>query len=201
VQFTVSEFVTWLGTQTVSRTITHIQQHHTDVPGYQHFTGNNYFALQAWMAKDHVELKKWPDIGQHFSIFPDGTVVTGRSLDADPTCISKANSGGICIENVGNFDVGGDKMTLSHRQATLRVTAALLIRFPGIPRNDRGIVYHHWFNKAGARTTGTDAVKSCPGSAFFGGNTVEAFNANFLPAVLALIPVAVHARPGPGLTA
>lgn len=182
--FTVPELVAWLDEQTVTRTITHVQQHHTFSPGYAHFKGNDHFRLQAGMEREHIETNGWGGIGQHFSIFPDGAVVTGRPLNSNPICILKANSGGICIENVGNFDVGKDTMKPAQRQAILRVTAALLIRFPQIPRNDTGIVYHHWFDLNGHRSTAGHPQKTCPGTGFFGGNKVAAFNANFLPQVL-----------------
>ena len=46
------------------------------------------------------------------------------------------------------------------------------------------IVYHHWFNlSTGERNNGAGTNKSCPGTAFFGGNKVPDCEANFLPLV------------------
>jgi hypothetical protein len=33
------------------------------------------------MKECHVQQNGWADIGQHLSIFPDGTIVTGRSFE------------------------------------------------------------------------------------------------------------------------
>ena len=59
------------------------------------------------------------------------------------------------------------------------------------------IVYHHWYDlDTGKRTNGTGNTKTCPGTAFFGGNTTEAAAANFIPLVVAaLTGVAVPAPP------
>ena len=58
----------------------------------------------------HVTYNGWNDIGQHFTIFPDGLILTGRSLEKSPACIYGQNANAICIENLGNFDLGGDQM-------------------------------------------------------------------------------------------
>ncbi len=131
----------------------------------------------------HTVVNGWQDIGQHFSIFPDGMIVTGRDLETSPACIFGFNSNAICIENVGNFDHGGDTMRPEQRAAIIRVTAALCKRFR-IPVNANRIVYHHWFDLGtGERTNGSGSTKSCPGTNFFGGNKVSDAETNFLPLV------------------
>lgn len=181
---TISEFEGWIAATSVTRTIRTIQQHHTWAPNYAHFTGSNHFILQRNMKHHHVANNGWSDIGQHFTIFPDGTVMTGRPLNTAPACIFGNNAGGVCIESLGNFDTGGDQMATSQRDAIIGVTRALLARFSGIPHDDTGIVYHHWFNlSTGARNNGSGGNKSCPGTAFFGGNKVADFRAHFLPLV------------------
>ncbi len=184
----VAEFENWLPGVTVARTITFIQQHHTWLPNYAGFHGDNHFTMQRNMKHHHVSNNGWSDIGQHFTIFPDGMILTGRPLNNAPACIFGNNAKALCIESVGDFDIGQNQMTAAQRDSILRVTAAMLRRFSMIPRNDRGIVYHHWFDlNTGARLNGGGSSKSCPGTAFFGGNTLAAFNANFLPAVLAVM--------------
>ena len=64
-----------------------IQQHHTFIPSYIHFTGMNHFDWQLVMKKYHVNENGWADIGEHFAIFPDGEIVTGRSMETSPACI------------------------------------------------------------------------------------------------------------------
>jgi hypothetical protein len=184
---TPDEFEGWLKTQNVARTILTVQQHHTAVPEYVHFEGNNHFEMQRGMRSFHINSNGWIDIGQHFSIFPDGMIVTGRSLERSPACIFGNNQNSLCIENVGNFDVGKDIMRQEQRTAILRVTAALCKRFR-LPANANRIVYHHWYDlNTGARTNGTGVTKTCPGTGFFGGNKVADAEANFLPQVDALV--------------
>ena len=178
-----AEFETWIVEQNVARTVLNIQEHHTWSPNYTHFKGNNHFELQKGMQDFHTVVNGWQDIGQHFSIFPDGMIVTGRNLEISPACIYGNNSESICIENVGNFDKDGDTMTSEQRNAIIRVTAALCRRFR-VPVNSSRIVYHHWFDlNTGARTNGSGVTKTCPGTHFFGGNKVEDAEKNFLPLV------------------
>ncbi|MBK8922693.1 MAG: amidase [Saprospirales bacterium] len=185
---TTNEFEAWITQQNVARTVLFIQEHHTFVPNYLHFKNDNHFDLQKGMQHFHQSVNGWLDIAQHFSIFPDGMVVTGRNLEIAPACIYRFNAHSICIENVGNFDADGDQMRPEQREAIVRVTAALCKRF-NVPVNTDRIVYHHWFDlKTGARTNGSGATKTCPGTThFFGGNTVENARQHFLPLVDAVV--------------
>ncbi len=185
-RMTPDEFTGWIARQSVTRLVNHLQLHHTWVPNYSHFNGSNHFERQAAMKRSHVQERGFADIGQHFSIFPDGDILTGRPLNQGPACITNHNSGGICIENVGDFDAGRDTMHPAQKSAIVKVAAALLKRFSTITPDDGHIVYHHWF-----------AAKSCPGSAFFGGNTKAAFNAHFLPLLKAEMQLAPGSSPGP----
>ncbi|MBL7813012.1 MAG: amidase [Bacteroidetes bacterium] len=183
---TPAEFESWITAQNVARTILYVQQHHTYIPNYAHFNGSNHFTLQQGMKNSHVALG-WVDVAQHFSIFPDGKICTGRSLEWNPAGIYGFNSYAICIENVGYFDTGNDTMNAAQADSIVRVTAALCKRF-GIPVNEDRIVYHHWFDlNNGARTNGSGVTKTCPGTGFFGGNTVAAAKANFYPKVQAIL--------------
>ena len=178
-----NEFKAWINTETINRSVFFIQQHHTYRPDYSNFKGNNHFELQRNMKNHHVAHNGWSDIGQHFSIFPDGTILTGRSLERSPACIYGKNSNSICFESIGNFDVGGDLMNDIQKNAIVEYTAALCNRL-GIKPNVNTILYHHWFKlSTGERNNGTGGNKSCPGSNFFGGNKVEDCENNFLPLV------------------
>ncbi len=186
--YTISEFEQWIRTISVSRTISVIQQHHTWSPRYSGFDGKNHFELQLGMKNHHVGNNGWSDIGQNFTIFPDGMVMTGRALNSPPACIYGNNARAICIENVGDFDAGRDDMNAAQRDSIIRATAALAKRFSLVPVTTSNIVYHHWFDlNTGARTNGSGTTKSCPGTAFFGGNTVAACAAGFLPLVSAAL--------------
>lgn len=185
-KMTVSEFENWITNLRVARTILKVQQHHTYIPSYAHFSGSNHFEKQLAMKNSHLN-NGWSDIGQHFTIFPDGTVMTGRSLEMTPACIYNQNANAICIENLGFFDIGKDVMRNEQRDAIVSVTAALCKRF-NIPVNTFGIVYHHWFDlRTGERNNGSRNNKSCPGTNFFGGNKVRDCEVHFLPLVAAKI--------------
>lgn len=194
-----AEFAAWLERAVVSRRVVLVQNHHTWLPDYTSFHGNNHFALLQGMERSHVE-RGFAEIAQNVTTFPDGTVAVCRSLDKIPAGIKGANTGGICIENLGNFDAGRDQMTAAHREAIVRVNAAFCRKFGLTPDTD-SIVYHHWYDlNTGLRTGGTGVTKTCPGTAFFGGNLVTDAAANFLPlvaAVLAGLPVAAARKPAP----
>ena len=184
---TIDEFETWIASFKVARTILYLQQHHTWSPHYGLFTGNNHFELQKSMQLHHVQNNGWQDIGQHFTIFPDGAILTGRPLEKTPACIYGNNANAICIENLGNFDLGADIMTDAQSDSIIRASAAICLKY-SIPVNTDKIVYHHWFNlDTGDRNNGTGSNKSCPGSNFFGGNKVADSRLYFIPMVEALI--------------
>ncbi|TNE57223.1 MAG: amidase [Bacteroidetes bacterium] len=183
-QLSPDEFEGWIKKQNVARTVLYVQQHHTWSPNYLHFKGENHFDMQRGMQNFHKNVNGWMDIGQHFSIFPDGQIVTGRNLEHSPACIFGFNANSICIENIGNFDADGHEMNKAQRDAIIAVTAALCKRF-NIPVSSKRIVYHHWFDlRTGARTDGSGTTKSCPGTThFFGGNKVADAEKHFLPLV------------------
>ncbi|WP_339870024.1 SH3 domain-containing protein [uncultured Algoriphagus sp.] len=182
-KMSIAEFIPWIQSQRIARTILTVQQHHTWSPNYTHFNGENHFDRQLAMKNHHVRNNGWSDIGQHFTTFPDGTIVTGRSLEATPACIFGANRDSICIEHLGNFDKDGDRMTNEHRETIVQMTAALCDKFR-LPVNTLSIIYHHWFElSTGKRNNGMGGNKSCPGTNFFGGNKVDDCMTFFLPLV------------------
>jgi hypothetical protein len=139
------------------------------------------------MQDDHKVRIPTDVIAQHFTIFPDGKICTGRTLERAPACLKGANQNGICFEYFGNFDKEGDTMTSEQRDSILRTTAAVVKRF-NIPVTTNGIVYHHWYDlDTGQRKNGAGSTKSCPGTNFFGGNKVEDCEANFIPLIRNLV--------------
>jgi N-acetylmuramoyl-L-alanine amidase len=178
----LNEFEGWLADQKVTRRIALVQQHHTFIPAYRHFKGDNHFALCQSMERAHRE-RGFAEIAQQFTTYPDGRIMVGRSLNTIPAGIKGANGNGICIEHIGNFNTGGDKMSEAHRATILQMNKLLLKRFK-LQANDQTIVYHHWYDLTlGKRIAkeGTGNTKTCPGTNFFGGNTIAAANANFIP--------------------
>lgn len=164
----------WLKTAVVDRTVREIQNHHTYLPDYSSFRRNpDPVKWLDTMKQYHVVHNGWSDIAQNITTFPDGTLAVCRPLSQPPSGIKGHNAEGICIEHLGNFDTGKDALTPEHRAAIIHLNAALAERF-NLTVNTTHIIYHHWFHE-----------KTCPGTAFFGGNTREAATANFLPLVQA----------------
>lgn len=179
-----AEFGPWLKQQQVSRSIQVIQLHHTWLPNYGNFNGSNHFEKLQGMKSSHLA-RGFNDIAQNITIFPDGKIGIGRLLNVIPAGIYGQNSKGICIENLGDFDLGKDQMTPAHREAIIQVCAQLCHRFGLVP-NTNTLIYHHWYDlKTGQRTNGSGNTKTCPGTGFFGGNTVAAAQQNLIPPVLA----------------
>jgi hypothetical protein len=172
---TREEFKEWLNKQNIKRIITKIQQHHTYAPSYKSFK-NNHFELVKNMENYHIKVGKMSEIAQNITIFPDGLIMICRTFDKDPAGIYGANANAICIENVGNFDIGGDVMTEEHRKSIIFVNVCLSIKFKLVINTDT-IIYHSWFKlKSGG-------YKSCCGTNWFGGNTKESAIKNFYPLI------------------
>ncbi len=180
----VSEFKNYLDGLNIIRKITVVQLHHTYSPSYAQFTGSNHIALQKGMRDYHVKERGFADIAQTFTIFPDGKICTGRDINKAPAGIYGANSTGICIECIGNFDKGGDAMSDAQKNAIVGVTKILLDKFGLNART--GVTYHAWWTSGGTNL-GTyiagKSVKTCPGTGFFGGNTREAYEKNLMPLI------------------
>ncbi|HKX87299.1 MAG TPA: SH3 domain-containing protein [Flavobacterium sp.] len=186
-KMTIDEFEDYISNLKIARTILFLQQHHTYKPSYVHFNGGNHFDLQQNMKQFHVAHNGWQDIGQHFTTFPDGSIITGRNIEKTPACILGNNANAVCIENLGNFDKGADIMNASQKETIIRMTAALCRKF-NLAINTNKIVYHHWFDlSTGERNNGSKNNKTCPGSDFFGGNKVDDCKNNFLPLVYNLL--------------
>lgn len=192
----LDEFGPFLDAAVVHRAIHLVQNHHTFIPNYSHFTGANHFKLLEGMERAHLE-RGFAEIAQNLTIFPDGRVAVCRSLDKIPAGIKGANGGGICIENVGDFDTGKDQMTDEQRDTIVAVNAMLCRRFSLTPDAD-SIVYHHWFDlDSGQRTNGTGITKSCPGTGFFGGNRVPDAVGGLIPRIVAVMSGAAPPPPPP----
>lgn len=190
--FALDEFQDWLEENHFHRAVKLVQNHHTYLPDYRSFSGSNHFRLLEGMEDYHIH-NGFNEIAQNLTTFPDGTVSVCRSLDKIPAGIKGANQGGICIEHVGNFDKGKDKMTGEHRKTILGLNALLCKKFHLAPSTDT-IVYHHWYDlTTGVRTNGSGNVKTCPGTTFFGGNSVRDAQKNFIPAIKELL--APHPTP------
>ncbi|WP_183564873.1 SH3 domain-containing protein [Mucilaginibacter sp. SP1R1] len=189
--YTPQDFQKYLMNTDFSREITFIQNHHTWEPNYGSMSaahGEMYW-LES-MRNYHIHDNGWSDIGQNITTFPSGNIGLCRPINITPAGIFGANTGAICIENLGNFDAGHDQMTQAHKDAILFLNAALCIKFNLKPVKEQ-VVYHHWFDRKGKRFPESkvndnqvgDEQKTCPGTAFFGTNTIASAEANFFPLV------------------
>lgn len=179
---TMDEFAQFIQ-KPLQRQITSVQNHHTAEPSYNDFTGTNHFERLKAMKSFHVNDRKFADIAQNLTTFPDGTIAVCRPMDKTPAGIKGANTGAICIEHLGNFDKNQDQMSAAQRACILKMNALLVRRFK-LKIDTDTFVYHHWFDlKTGQRRNGLGEVKSCPGTNFFGGNKVQDAQANFLPLI------------------
>jgi len=180
--FDTNEFDGWLKGLTLDRKIKLIQNHHTWLPDYTSFDkSKDHFKWLVSMEKSHLE-RGFSEIAQNMTTFPDGLVAVCRSFETIPAGIKGANQFGICMEHVGNFDLGKDAMRPAHRNAIIKVNSLLCKKFELAPSTD-SVVYHHWYDlTTGKRVKdGSPNTKTCPGANFFGGNTIEYCKQNFIP--------------------
>src|SRR5260370_28610845 len=91
VLFDVAEFAKWLNALQVTRKILLVQNHHTYIPSYLDFKGNNQFEQLAAMETAHLQ-RGFNEIAQNLTTFPDGTVAACRPLETPPPAIKGANT-------------------------------------------------------------------------------------------------------------
>lgn len=181
------EIETWVKQQanSCSRNIRMVQVHHTYLPSYKQWP-ENALTRQENMRSFHINERRMGDIAQHLTIFPDGTVATGRSMNRNPCGITGGNTGAICIEIYGNFDKGADIMTTKQREAVI-MTYALLCKYFKLPVNTTGVRPHCWYTAGGTylgNYSASRSAKTCPGTNFMGfGNTKSAFVNKFYPLI------------------
>ena len=183
---TLNEFKSWLNKQNVTRKVTRLQVHHMWMPDYSCWPKDNPLRRQKNTKDYHINHNKWGNIAQHFSIFPDGHIVTGRSLNSTPIGITGWNTNAICIEIYGNFDKGKDNMTEAQKKAVIGLYGELCKKFKLTPSTST-IRPHCWFTAGGTYIGDysiSKSAKTCPGTNFMGiGNTKKSFVNEFYPMI------------------
>ena len=174
----------WLAKQKVTRTITRLQVHHMDAPSYSTwektdkkvFTEPHFGRTQS--LNDYGK-RTWGSgasdghghyIAQHFNVFPDGKITTGRNLNSTPIGIRGWNTNAICIEIYGKFDKGHDVMNAKQKEAVIYLYGELCKRFD-IPVDTKHIRPHCWFTARGiylGKYNPSRSAKTCPGTNFWG---------------------------------
>ena len=172
---TLKEFKDWL-TKQPKYNYNGLQVHHTYMPSYTNFyksdgSHEDELTRQYNMKQFHVNTNHWGDIAQHFTIFPNGKIVTGRKLsNTQAIGIRGWNSNKICIEIYGNFDKGKDKMKPVQKETVIALYGELCKKFD-IPVNTSHIRPHCWFTAGGTYLGKYDpnrSAKTCPGTNFMG---------------------------------
>ena len=196
-----NEIETYLAKQKVTRKITRLQVHHMDLPNYStwektdkkvfsepHFGRTqslNDYGKKTWNYSDGYG--KY--IAQHFNVFPDGKITTGRHLNSTPIGIKGWNTNAICIEIYGDFDKGKDKMTKAQKEAVIALYGELCKRFD-IPVNINHIRPHCWFTAGGTylgKYDSSRSAKTCPGTNFMGYGCSPSGFAKFIKEVKAYV--------------
>ena len=193
----------WLAKQKVTRTITRLQVHHMDAPSYSTWekTDKKVFAEPHFgrtQSLNDYGKRTWGSgasdghghyIAQHFNVFPDGKITTGRNLNSTPIGIRGWNTNAICIEIYGKFDKGHDVMNAKQKEAVIYLYGELCKRFD-IPVNTSHIRPHCWFTAGGTylgKYNPSRSAKTCPGTNFWGvGCSTSGFN-KFLADVKAYV--------------
>lgn len=190
-KMTPAEFKTWIHKQGNYK-YTGLQVHHTWMPDYSCFYKANgkhedELTRQYNTQQYHKKTNGWGDIAQHFTIFPNGAIVTGRKLSNTTAIGIKGwNSNKICIEIYGNFDKGKDVMTKEQKEAVITVYGELCKKFKITPSIST-IRCHAWFTSGGTYLgdyNKSKSAKTCPGTNFMGfGNSKAAIRDNFIPLI------------------
>ena len=198
-----NEIKTYLSKQSVSRKITRLQVHHMDLPNYDTWekTDKKVFSEPHFgrtQSLNDYGKRTWGSgasdghghyIAQHFNVFPDGKITTGRHLNSTPIGIKGWNTNAICIEIYGDFDKGKDIMTKAQKEAVMVLYGELCKKFK-IPVDTAHIRPHCWFTAGGTylgKYDSSRSAKTCPGTNFMGYGCSKDGFAKFLAEVKAYI--------------
>ena len=191
---TADEFKNWLKNKSVTRKVSRLQVHHTGLPDYSCFykkngTTEDELTRQQSMKSFHVNSRGMNDIAQHFTVYPNGKIVTGRSLNSNPAGISGWNSNAICVEIYGNFDKGHDVMKEAQKQAVIMLYGELCKKFKLTPSHST-IRPHAHFTSGGTYLgdyVAGRSRKTCPGTNFMGYGCSPSGFAKFINEVKAYV--------------
>ena len=180
---TIQEFIKHVNELKINRTINKLQVHHTYAPSYSNWKTDIELRRIRNTVDFHKKTFGSSDIAQHYTIFPNGKIATGRDINSTPIGIKGWNTGAICCEIYGNFDV--DTMTKEQKEAVIAFYGTWCKKLKLKATTDY-IRPHCWFTSNGTYLgdyNASKSAKSCPGKKFFGGNTKKSMQANFLPLI------------------
>ena len=187
---TISEFESYIKNLKITRKVNGLQVHHMALPNYDCFyksNGNTEDELTRTInLNSYGKSMGWACIAQHFNIFPNGKITTGRDINKTPVGITGWNTNKICIEIYGDFDKNKDIMKATQKEAVIAVYGILCEKLNLTPSTST-IRPHAWFTSSGTYLGDYYASKSrktCPGTNFMGfGNSKSAFVNNFYPLI------------------
>lgn len=180
---TIQEFIKHVNELKINRTINKLQVHHTYAPAYSNWETDIELRRIRNTVDFHKKTFGSSDIAQHYTIFPNGKIATGRDINSTPIGIKGWNTGAICCEIYGNFDV--DTMTKEQKEAVIAFYGTWCKKLKLKATTDY-IRPHCWFTSGGTYLgdyNASKSAKSCPGKKFFGGNSKKSMEANFLPLI------------------
>lgn len=181
---TLGQFLVWLDKLQPTRKIIWMAWHHTYKPNTANVKAKGFSYYVKAVQREHITVRKWMDQAQHINVNnADGTIIIGRDWNLDGGGILNDPKGDITVEVFADFD--SEPMTEDCKRTILGIAWACSKKF-GIPLNETGHKYHHWFDlKTGKELLDnqTGVRKTCPGKNFFGGPTRTNFNAVFIPAL------------------
>ena len=186
----IDEFESYIKNLKIRRKIDGLQVHHMALPNYACFyksKGTTEDELVRTINLDYYgKSKGWSCIAQHFNIFPNGKITTGRDINKTPVGITGWNTNKICIEIYGDFDKNKDVMKVEQKEAVIAVYAILCEKLNLTPSTST-IRAHAWFTSGGTYLGDyykDKSRKTCPGTNFMGfGNSRKAFVDNFYPLI------------------
>ncbi len=126
------------------RKIIQIHIHHTWKPETKDYQGESTIRA-IW--EYHTQSRGWSDIGQHFTVAPNGVIWDGRDLEKDPASIKGHNEAALAIEIIGNFDE--EQLVSPQREAVVKLVMAIQDVL-GLTNED--IIFHREYSS-----------KTCPG--------------------------------------
>ena len=184
---TIQEFIKHVNGLKINRImfneLNKLQVHHTYAPSYSNWKTDIELRRIRNTVDYHKKTFGSSDIAQHYTIFPNGKIATGRDINSTPIGIKGWNTGAICCEIYGNFDV--DTMTKEQKEAVIAFYGTWCKKLKLKATTDY-IRPHCWFTSTGTYLgdyNASKSAKSCPGKKFFGGNSKKSMKANFLPLI------------------
>lgn len=162
-KLTVAEVEDLIATFRFTREIQFIDTHHTFRPNKAQYQGEATInAIHRFHTRPVSQGGAgFADIGEHWTIGPEGAVWTGRDLNKAPCSQTGFNANALMYEMIGDFDgpdVPGQHDTLEgvQRAAAVAISAAVLARF-NLPIS--GVRFHRHLH-----APNKPPPKTCPGT-------------------------------------